>query len=79
MILIAGEEIDAELAGVLVVVPKARKTMRCLTGNEAGHTVRTCLHSLPSETCRVEKIMPRGCAVRAKEVCAGKIRSIRSR
>jgi Zinc knuckle len=36
------EEIDAELAGILGIVPKARKTMRCSTCNEEGHTARTC-------------------------------------
>ena len=36
------EEIDAELAGILGIVPKTRKTMRCSTCNEEGHTTRTC-------------------------------------
>jgi hypothetical protein len=36
------EEIDAELAGMLGIVPKARKTMRCSACNEEGHTARTC-------------------------------------
>jgi hypothetical protein len=42
------EEIDAELAGIFGVVPKARKTMRCSTCNEEGHTTRTCPQK-PSE------------------------------
>jgi hypothetical protein len=36
------EEIDAELAGILGLVPKVRKTTRCSTCNEEGHTARTC-------------------------------------
>jgi Zinc knuckle len=36
------EEIDAELAGILGIAPKARKSMRCSTCNEEGHTARTC-------------------------------------
>jgi hypothetical protein len=36
------EEIDAELAGMLGIAAKARKTMRCSTCNEEGHTARTC-------------------------------------
>jgi hypothetical protein len=36
------EEIDAELAGILGIAPKARKMMRCSTCNEEGHTARTC-------------------------------------
>jgi hypothetical protein len=42
------EEIDAELANILGAVPKARKTMRCSTCNEEGHTARTCPEK-PSE------------------------------
>jgi hypothetical protein len=42
------EEIDAELAGIFGAVPKARKTMRCSTCNEEGHTARTCPQK-PSE------------------------------
>jgi hypothetical protein len=36
------EEIDAELSGILGVTPKARKSQRCSTCNEEGHTARTC-------------------------------------
>ena len=36
------EEIDAELAGMLGVTPRVRKTQRCSTCNEEGHTARTC-------------------------------------
>lgn len=36
------EEIDAELAGMLGVTPRVRKTLRCSTCNEEGHTARTC-------------------------------------
>ena len=36
------EEIDAELASMLGIIPKARKVMRCSTCNEEGHTARTC-------------------------------------
>ena len=39
------EEIDAELATMLGVIPKARKTMRCSTCNGDGHTARTCSHT----------------------------------
>ena len=36
------EEIDAELSGMLGVTPRLRKTQRCSTCNEEGHTARTC-------------------------------------
>jgi hypothetical protein len=36
------EEIDAELAGILGIVPKPRKLMRCSICSEEGHTARTC-------------------------------------
>ena len=36
------EEIDAELADMFGIVPKARKIKRCSTCNEEGHTARTC-------------------------------------
>ena len=36
------EEIDAELSGILGVTPKARKSQRCSTCSEEGHTARTC-------------------------------------
>ena len=36
------EEIDAELAGMLGIVPRAKRTLRCSTCNEEGHTARTC-------------------------------------
>jgi hypothetical protein len=42
------EEIDAELAAMLGIVPKTRKAMRCSTCNEEGHTARTCLQK-PAE------------------------------
>lgn len=36
------EEIDAELSGTLGVTPRVRKTQRCSTCHEEGHTARTC-------------------------------------
>jgi hypothetical protein len=36
------EEIDAELSGMLGVASRVRKTQRCSTCNEEGHTARTC-------------------------------------
>jgi hypothetical protein len=36
------EEIDAELSSMLGVTPRVRKTQRCSTCNEEGHTARTC-------------------------------------
>jgi hypothetical protein len=36
------EEIDAELAAILGVTPKARKSQRCSICNEEGHSARTC-------------------------------------
>jgi hypothetical protein len=42
------EEIDAELAGIFGVAPKARKVMRCSTCTGEGHTARTCPQK-PSE------------------------------
>jgi hypothetical protein len=36
------KEIDAELSGILGVTPRVRKTQRCSTCNEEGHTARTC-------------------------------------
>jgi len=36
------EEIDTELAGMLGLVPRAKRTLRCSTCNEEGHTARTC-------------------------------------
>jgi hypothetical protein len=42
------EGIDAELAGILGVMPKVRKTMRCSVCNEEEHTARTCLQK-PAE------------------------------
>lgn len=38
------EEIDAELAGLLGIVPRARRAVRCSTCNEEGHTARACPH-----------------------------------
>jgi hypothetical protein len=42
------EEIDSELAGIFGILPKPRKTIRCSTCNEEGHTTRTCPQK-PSE------------------------------
>ena len=36
------EEIDAELSGILGIAQRVRKTQRCSTCNEEGHTARTC-------------------------------------
>jgi Zinc knuckle len=36
------EEIDAELSSMLGGTPRVRKTQRCSTCNEEGHTARTC-------------------------------------
>jgi hypothetical protein len=36
------EEIDAELSGMLGATSRVRKTQRCSTCNEEGHTARTC-------------------------------------
>jgi hypothetical protein len=36
------EGIGAELPGILGVTPRGRKTQRCSTCNEKGHTARTC-------------------------------------
>ena len=36
------EEIDAELSGMLGATLRVRKTQRCSTCNEEGHTARTC-------------------------------------
>ena len=36
------EEIDVELSGILGVTPRVRKTQRCSTCSEEGHTARTC-------------------------------------
>jgi hypothetical protein len=36
------EEIDAELSAMFGVAPKGRKSQRCSTCNEEGHTARTC-------------------------------------
>jgi len=42
------EEIDAELASMLGIEPKARKSQRCSICNGEGHTARTCPQK-PSE------------------------------
>jgi hypothetical protein len=36
------EEIDAELAALLGVVPRTKRSLRCSTCNEEGHTARKC-------------------------------------
>ena len=36
------EEIDAELAAMLGVVSRTKRSLRCSTCNEEGHTARTC-------------------------------------
>jgi hypothetical protein len=36
------EEIDAELAGMFGIEPKAKKPQRCSICNGEGHSARTC-------------------------------------